>query len=73
MTDPLDVSDVPQTSTKQRVERGVILVAVVVFVFGWLLPQIIDYELVWEASPTSPDRSLVVLSLSRLARSRPRR
>jgi uncharacterized membrane protein YbhN (UPF0104 family) len=50
-------------STGRRVVRGLVTLAVLVFVFGWLLPQIIDYELVWEALTNLSLADLAVLTL----------
>jgi len=36
-------------SAGHRVVRALAIIAVLAFVFGWLLPQFIDYQLVWDA------------------------
>jgi uncharacterized protein (TIRG00374 family) len=52
-------------STGRRVLRIVVIIAVLVVVFGWLLPQIIDYELIWEAiSGLSFEEFLALLALT---------
>jgi uncharacterized membrane protein YbhN (UPF0104 family) len=56
------------SSTKQRVIRGLIVVAVLVFVFGWLLPQFIDYELIWDALTSMTWQDLLVLSVLAIVR-----
>lgn len=68
VTNPTETDDVPQKSTKQRVVRSLIVVAVLVFVFGWLLPQFIDYDLIWEALTNLTFQDLLVLSLLAIAR-----
>ncbi len=50
-------------STGKRVVRGLVILAVVVFIFGWLVPQIIDYELVWAALTNLSLADLVILTL----------
>jgi len=61
---------VPSTepSTKKRVTRALVMIAVLVFVFGWLLPQIIDYQLVWDALTNLTWTDLIVLSLLSILR-----
>ena len=50
-------------SAGKRVVRILIVVAVFVVVFGWLLPQFIDYKLVWEAIKGLTWGQLIVLVL----------
>jgi uncharacterized membrane protein YbhN (UPF0104 family) len=52
-----------RSSTGNRLVRAAVVVGVLVFVFGWLLPQIIDYELVWEALTSLTLTDLLVLTL----------
>lgn len=59
-------SDAP--TTKQRIIRVLVVVAVFVVVFGWLLPQFIDYELVWEALTSLTLQDLIVLSFLSIIR-----
>ena len=48
-----------------QILRWIVVVAIVVFVFGWLLPQFIDYELVWDAiTGLSISQLLVLLMLT---------
>ena len=49
-------------STGKRIVRYLVIAAALVFVFGWLLPQIIDYELIWEAITGLTLLQLLVLS-----------
>ncbi|MDH3752725.1 MAG: lysylphosphatidylglycerol synthase domain-containing protein [Acidimicrobiia bacterium] len=58
----------PGSSARKRVVRAVAAVVVVVVVFGWLLPQIIDYELVWEAMTSLTWEELLLLCLLTLLR-----
>lgn len=51
------------SSTKKRVTRWLIVIVFLVVVFGWLLPQIIDYEVVWEAMSGLTLEQLLLLSL----------
>ncbi|MGI9611264.1 MAG: lysylphosphatidylglycerol synthase domain-containing protein [Acidimicrobiales bacterium] len=39
----------PQRTGSRRVLRVVVVIALLIFVFGWLLPRFIDYELIGEA------------------------
>ncbi len=55
-------------STKKRVIRVLVVVAVLVVIFGWLLPQFIDYDLIWEALTNLTLRDLLVLSILSIAR-----
>lgn len=57
-----------ERSLGKRILRGAVIVAVLVFVFGWLLPQIIDYELVWTALTNLTAMDLVVLTVLSLLR-----
>lgn len=50
-------------STNKRVLRALVVIAVLVFVFGWLLPQLIDYQLVWDAISSLSLSDLIVLSI----------
>ena len=50
------------TSPRKRITRIVIVIAVLVVLFGLVLPQIIDYELVWEAITELSLEQLLVLS-----------
>ncbi len=70
MTDPSVETTDEQTkpSVGKRIMRAAIIVAVLVFVFGWLLPQLIDYELVWEALTNLTGPDLVVLLVLSIAR-----
>jgi uncharacterized membrane protein YbhN (UPF0104 family) len=52
-----------QPSVGKRLLRAGAFVAVLVFVFGWLIPQIIDYELVWDALTSLTLTDLLVLTL----------
>ena len=48
----IDNEEATKTAEKplgKRIMRVVVIMAILVVVFGWLLPQIIDYELVWDA------------------------
>jgi uncharacterized membrane protein YbhN (UPF0104 family) len=45
----------------KRLVRYLIVAAVLIFVFVWLLPQIIDYELIWEAITNLTVPQLLVL------------
>jgi uncharacterized membrane protein YbhN (UPF0104 family) len=59
----------PEQTGLRRAVRFVVIVALLLFVFGWLLPQIIDYELIWDAMTnlTATDLVwLVVLSVLRV-------
>ena len=58
----------PKASAGKRILRAVIVLAVLVFVFGWLLPQIIDYELVWEAMTSLTGAQVVLLAALALLR-----
>lgn len=68
MTDTIAGDSAPKRTTRQRVVRGVIVVAILVFVFGWLLPQFIDYELIWDALTNLTWQDLVVLSILSILR-----
>ncbi|MGI9585604.1 MAG: hypothetical protein ACR2N7_08445, partial [Acidimicrobiia bacterium] len=48
---------------RKRLTRTAVIVVVLVVVFGWLLPQIIDYELVWEALTNLTATDLLLLTL----------
>ncbi|MFW2382901.1 MAG: lysylphosphatidylglycerol synthase transmembrane domain-containing protein [Acidimicrobiales bacterium] len=48
---------------RKRLVRTAVIVAVLVVVFGWLLPQIIDYQLVWDALTSLSGTDLLVLTL----------
>jgi uncharacterized protein (TIRG00374 family) len=50
-------------SVGKRLLRAAAVAGVLVFVFGWLLPQIIDYKLVWEALTSLTLTDLLVLTL----------
>jgi uncharacterized membrane protein YbhN (UPF0104 family) len=52
----------------RRLLRPVLVAAVIVFVFGWLLPQFIDYDEVWEALGQLDGREVAVLFALGLAR-----
>jgi uncharacterized membrane protein YbhN (UPF0104 family) len=52
----------------KRIVRILVIVAVLVIMFGWLLPQIIDYQLVWDALTGLTLEQLLVLSLLGLVR-----
>jgi uncharacterized membrane protein YbhN (UPF0104 family) len=52
----------------KKIVRILVIVAVLVAVFGWLLPQIIDYQLVWDALTGLSLEQLLVLSLLGLVR-----
>ena len=56
------------STTKHKVGRALVVVIVLVVVFGWLLPQIIDYDLIWDALTSMSGRDLVVLSILALVR-----
>ena len=45
----------------RRLRRPVLMIAALVLVFGWLLPQFIDYEEVWDALTELDGWELVVL------------
>jgi uncharacterized membrane protein YbhN (UPF0104 family) len=61
------VVDEAQRGTRSRVVRWIVIAAVLVFVFGWLLPQFIDYELVWDAiTGLTIQQLLVLLALTTL-------
>ena len=50
------------------------MIAGLVLVFGWLLPQFIDYDQVWAALEELDPREVgLLLGLSLVAHSRPRR
>ena len=50
-------------SVGKRLLRAAAVASALVFVFGWLLPQIIDYKLVWEALTSLTLTNLLVLTL----------
>ena len=52
----------------RRMVRPVVMVAVLVFVFGWLLPQFIGYDEVWDALAELDTTELLVLLGLALAR-----
>ena len=52
----------------KRIVRILAILAILVIVFGWLLPQIIDYQLVWDALTGLSLEQLLVLSLLGLVR-----
>lgn len=67
----IDNEEATKTAEKplgKRIMRVVVIMAILVVVFGWLLPQIIDYELVWDALTGLTLEQLVVLSLLSLLR-----
>lgn len=67
----MNETDTPQPTdapTKHRVRNALIMVAVFVVVFGWLLPQLIDYQLVWDALTELTLQDLVVLSILGIVR-----
>lgn len=55
-------------STKRRVIRGLVVVVVLVVVFGSLLPQLIDYDLIWDALTNLTLTDLLVLSVLAILR-----
>ena len=61
-------ADSGKRSTRKRVVRIIVVVLVLVVVFGWLLPQIIDYDLVWDAITNLTATDLVILLLLSLLR-----
>jgi uncharacterized membrane protein YbhN (UPF0104 family) len=52
----------------RRILRPLLLVVLLAFVFGWLLPQFIDYQEVWETLGELDAREVVVLLALALAR-----
>jgi uncharacterized membrane protein YbhN (UPF0104 family) len=52
----------------KKIVRILVIVAILVIVFGWLLPQVIDYQLVWDALTGLTLEQLLVLSLLGLLR-----
>jgi uncharacterized membrane protein YbhN (UPF0104 family) len=52
----------------KKILRILVIVAILVVVFGWLLPQIIDYQLVWDALTGLTLEQLLVLSVLGLLR-----
>ena len=54
--------------TGKRIIRALVGLAVVIFVFGWLLPQVIDYELIWEAISGLTWGDLILLTALSLLR-----
>ena len=52
----------PKASTGKRIVRALLGVAGLVFIFGWLLPQFIDYELIWEAISGLTAGDLILLA-----------
>lgn len=63
-----DTSTDPAPANTHRIRRALISVVVFVVVFGWLLPQFIDYQLVWDALTGLSLEDLVVLSILSIAR-----
>ncbi len=57
-----------EASTGKRIIRALVGLAVVIFVFGWLLPQVIDYELIWEAISGLTWGDLILLTALSLLR-----
>lgn len=58
-----------QETSGRRLVRIAVIAALVIVVFGWLLPQVIDYELIWAAMTglNGTDHAwLVVLSVLRV-------
>lgn len=55
-------------SLARRLGKWFLVVVVVVVVFGWILPQFIDYELVWEAIRGLTFAEFAVLTLLTLLR-----
>lgn len=64
-SDTPEPEDAPST---HRVKHAAIAVVIFVVVFGWLLPQFIDYQLVWDALTGLTGQDLVVLSILSLLR-----
>lgn len=61
----------PATSTPplwRRLVRPAVLLATVLVVFGWLLPQVIDYDQVWAALTDLDAAEVLVLVVLALAR-----
>ena len=54
-------AETPERSTGRRIVGYLTVVAVVVFVFGWLLPQVVDYELIWDAITGLTGTQLLIL------------
>ena len=56
----------------RRLRRPALMIAALVLVFGWLLPQFIDYEEVWDALAELDAWEVAVLIGLGLARVPPR-
>lgn len=56
------------TNPKNKVVRALVVIVILVVVFGWLLPQIIDYDLIWDALTSMSGTDLVVLSVLAIVR-----
>ena len=52
----------------RRLRRPALMIAALVLVFGWLLPQFIDYEEVWDALAELDALEVAVLLALGLAR-----
>ena len=64
MTTQVDAGpNASEPSPAKRIVRVLVVVAIVVLIFGWLLPQIIDYEVIWEALTSLTWQDLLVLGL----------
>jgi uncharacterized membrane protein YbhN (UPF0104 family) len=64
MTTQVDTGpNASEPSPTKRIVRVLVVVAIVVLIFGWLLPQIIDYEVIWEALTSLTWEDLLVLGL----------
>ena len=47
---------------------GLVAALVLVFVFGWLLPRFVDYELIWEAIKNLTIGQLILLGVLTVVR-----
>jgi len=68
MSDNEEAAETAEKPLGKRIMRVLVILAILVVVFGWLLPQIIDYELVWDALTGLTLEQLVVLALLGLLR-----
>ena len=60
---PLTAEEVAAKQTRRNRIQAIVAVAVVLLVFGVLLPQLIDYGQVWEAMKQLTIGQLLVLAL----------
>ena len=62
------VDPAAKPSPAKRIVRVLVGLVVLVFIFGWLLPQFIDYELIWEAVSGLTWGDLILLTALSLLR-----